>query len=55
MTLVGLGAGVLLFFASNLVAALGLSRAIPVHLAAWSPATITALLGATILFHQEDG
>jgi lipopolysaccharide export system permease protein len=55
MTLVGLGAGFLLFFASNLVAALGLSRAIPVHLAAWSPATITALLGATILFHQEDG
>jgi lipopolysaccharide export system permease protein len=55
MTLLGLGAGFLVFFASNLVAALGLSRAIPVHLAAWSPATITALLGAAILFHQEDG
>jgi lipopolysaccharide export system permease protein len=55
MTLLGLGAGFVVFFAANLVSALGLSRAIPVHLAAWSPATIGTLIGAAILFHQEDG
>ncbi|MBM3524489.1 MAG: LptF/LptG family permease, partial [Alphaproteobacteria bacterium] len=51
----GLAAGFLLFFLSNLVAALGLSQAIPVHLAAWAPATVMSLLGVTLLLHQEDG
>lgn len=55
MTILGLGAGFLVFFAANLVGALGLSRAIPIHLAAWSPAAISTLVGAAILFHQEDG
>lgn len=51
----GLAAGFLLYFMTNLVAALGLSQAIPVHLAAWAPASIMALLGVTLLLHQEDG
>lgn len=55
MTVVGIGAGFVVFFSANLVSALGLSRAIPVHLAAWSPATIGTLVGAAILFHLEDG
>ena len=55
MAVVGVGAGFVLFFVSNLVAALGLSRAIPVDLAAWAPAAFTALLGTALLLHLEDG
>jgi lipopolysaccharide export system permease protein len=55
MAVIGVGAGFLLFFTSNLVAALGLSRAIPVDLAAWTPAAVTALLGTALLLHLEDG
>lgn len=35
--------------------ALALSRTIPLMLGAWAPAGITLLLGATVLFHLEDG
>lgn len=55
MAVIGISAGFLLYFASNLVAALGLSRAVPIHLAAWAPATVMLLLGVTLLLHQEDG
>lgn len=55
MVIIGIAAGFLLYFASNLVAALGLSRAVPIHLAAWAPATVMLLLGITLLLHQEDG
>lgn len=55
MAVTGVAAGFLLFFASNLVAALGLSRAIPVDLAAWTPAAVTTLLGTALLLHLEDG
>lgn len=47
--------GFVLFFVSNLVAALGQSGSIPVQLAAWTPAGITTLLGVTLLLHLEDG
>jgi lipopolysaccharide export system permease protein len=55
MVVIGIAAGFLLYFTSNLVAALGLSRAIPIHLAAWAPAAVMLLLGVTLLLHQEDG
>jgi lipopolysaccharide export system permease protein len=55
MSVLGLAAGFILYFSSNLVAALGLSQAIPVHLAAWAPAAVTSLLGVALLLHQEDG
>lgn len=55
MVVAGISAGFLLYFLSNLLAALGVSRAIPVHLAAWAPATISMLLGVSLLLHQEDG
>jgi lipopolysaccharide export system permease protein len=55
MTVIGIAAGFVLYFASNLVAALGLSRAIPIHLAAWAPASVMTLIGITLLLHQEDG
>jgi lipopolysaccharide export system permease protein len=47
--------GFVLFFISNLVAALGQSGSIPVQLAAWTPAGISTLLGVTLLLHLEDG
>src|SRR6202008_5029082 len=37
----GVGSGFLLFFLSNLVAALGQSASIPVVLAAWTPAAVS--------------
>jgi lipopolysaccharide export system permease protein len=51
----GISAGFLLFFLSNLVAALGQNATIPVALAAWTPAIVSTLLGMTMLLHLEDG
>lgn len=54
-----IGAGVLasfaLYFASDVIHALGLSAAIPPALAAWSPPSIAALLALAMVFHLEDG
>lgn len=55
MVAAGVGAGFLLFFMSDVIGALGASGSIPVILAAWSPAAISGLLGAAVLFHLEDG
>jgi len=51
----GLFFGFLLYFLSDIVFALGLSARIPEVLAAWTPATVTMLLGMTSLLHLEDG
>ncbi|MDX2102721.1 MAG: LPS export ABC transporter permease LptG [Alphaproteobacteria bacterium] len=51
----GVLVGFLLYFLSDLVFALGLSRRIPVELAAWAPAVVSTLLGVATLLHQEDG
>ncbi|HWA45045.1 MAG TPA: LPS export ABC transporter permease LptG [Hypericibacter adhaerens] len=55
--LAGAGAftGFLLYFLSDLVYALGINSSIPLQLAAWAPAGVTALLGITMLLHFEDG
>lgn len=53
--LAGIAAGFLLFFASDVVYALGLSGRIPVILSAWSPATVCCLFGSAFMFHLEDG
>ena len=52
---VGLLLGFLLYFFSDLVFALGLASRIPEVLAAWTPATVTTLLGVSGLLHLEDG
>lgn len=52
---VGVFAGFMLFFLSDLVLALGLSSRIPVFLAAWAPAGVSIMLGIAMLFHLEDG
>lgn len=51
----GVATGFIIYFASDVVYALGLSARLPPLLAAWSPATIGCLLGAGVLFHLEDG
>lgn len=51
----GIVSGFLLYFISDIVSALGLSASIPVGLAAWTPAGVSALLGVSVLFHLEDG
>jgi lipopolysaccharide export system permease protein len=43
------------FVLSNLVFAVGLSAALPVVVAAWTPALIVAMLAAAVLLHLEDG
>ncbi len=51
----GIMSGFLLFFFSDVLAALGLRESIPVVLAAWTPSGVSALLGLAMVFHLEDG
>jgi lipopolysaccharide export system permease protein len=51
----GAVAGFLLYFLSSLAATLGVNSSMPLALAAWGPATATAILGVTLLLYVEDG
>jgi len=51
----GIGCAFALYFLSDVVLALGLAAAIPVALAAWTPAGVSWLIGASLVFHLEDG
>jgi lipopolysaccharide export system permease protein len=51
----GAMAGFLLYFLSSLAAALGVGSSMPLALAAWGPAFITAILGISLLLYVEDG
>jgi lipopolysaccharide export system permease protein len=55
LVVAGIAAGFLLYFISNLVAALGQNASIPVALAAWTPAGVSTLVAVTLLLHLEDG
>ena len=55
LIVVGVFTGFLLFFLSDVVFALGLSGALPLALAAWSPTFIIMLVGGAVLLHLEDG
>jgi lipopolysaccharide export system permease protein len=55
LVVAGIAAGFLLYFISNLVAALGQNASIPVALAAWTPAGVSTLVAITFLLHLEDG
>ncbi len=55
MLALGVATGFVLYFLTDLVYALGLSRRIPIVLAAWAPALVSTLLGASMLLHLEDG
>ncbi|WP_246152196.1 LPS export ABC transporter permease LptG [Roseospira navarrensis] len=47
--------GFVIYFFSQVTYTLGQSQTLPVALAAWAPALVSALLGAALLFHLEDG
>ena len=51
----GVLAGFVLYFITDVVFAFGRSGAIPVILAAWTPAGVSTLLGLSMMFHLEDG
>ncbi len=51
----GVVVGFLVYFASDVIFALGLSGRLPVELAAWTPAAVSTLLGLATLLHLEDG
>jgi lipopolysaccharide export system permease protein len=55
MVMLGVAAGFLLYFLSDVVYALGLSTRIPVELAAWAPAGVCLLIGTSLLLHLEEG
>lgn len=51
----GILTGFLLYFLSDVVAALGQSATVPVALAAWTPAIAAILIGVSLLIHIEEG
>jgi lipopolysaccharide export system permease protein len=51
----GVFSGFILYFLSDIVTALGLSAKLPVLLAAWTPAGVSTIFGASMLLHLEDG
>ncbi len=51
----GVGAGFLFYAGSEVIYAFGASAALPLPLAAWSPALVAALVGVTALLYLEDG
>ena len=51
----GVVTGLLLYFMSNIVFALGQSGTIPIVLAALTPAGVSTLFGTSMLLHLEDG
>jgi lipopolysaccharide export system permease protein len=55
MIATGVGTGFLLYLASDLLLALGLSARLPAVLAAWAPAGVSTLLASALLLHLEDG
>lgn len=55
IVILGALAGFGVYFLGAVTRALGESGILPISLAAAAPATVTILLGMTLVFHQEDG
>ena len=55
MILAGVGVGFMLYVVSKIAWDLGSGGIVPPPLAAWLPAIVTLLIGATALLHLEDG
>jgi lipopolysaccharide export system permease protein len=55
MVVGGVAAGFFLYVLSDVIFALGISAKVPVVLAAWTPAGVSLIFGATMLLHLEDG
>jgi lipopolysaccharide export system permease protein len=52
--MVGLFAGLVVFFLSSFMQALGVSQQIPILLAAWAPALLSLLFGLSAVFYIEE-
>lgn len=55
MILAGIGVGFALYIVTKIARDLGDAGIVPATLAAWLPATVSILIGATVLLHLEDG
>lgn len=55
MILIGTLIGFFLYFFKDMTFALGTSGSLPPFIAAWLPPLITAMVGAAVVFNQEDG
>ena len=55
MILGGIVTGFMMFFVNDVVSAFGAAEIVPILLAAWSPALITAFIGLAAVLHLEDG
>jgi len=55
MIMAGVGVGFMLYVVSKIAWDLGSGGIVPPPLAAWLPAIVTVLIGATALLHLEDG
>ncbi len=53
--LIGILSGFVLYVASELITSFGRNGVISPFLAVWTPAFVAALIGLTVLLHQEDG
>ncbi len=51
----GVAAGFLLYFATNLIYALGAAGSLPIVLAAWAPSLVVVMFAVAALLHFEDG
>lgn len=55
LIVLGVASGFLLYFATNLIYALGAAGSLPVALAAWAPSLVVIMFAAAALLHFEDG
>lgn len=55
LIIVGLSVGFILFFLRDFMRALAGADIVPISLAAWTPALLAVMIGASILLYSEDG
>ncbi|MBY0291700.1 MAG: LPS export ABC transporter permease LptG [Alphaproteobacteria bacterium] len=55
LILIGLIVGFFLYFFKDMMIALGTTGGLPPLIAAWLPSIVTAMVGAVMVFNQEDG
>ena len=55
LVLIGLVIGFFLYFFKDMTIALGTTGGLPPLIAAWLPSMVTAMVGAVMVFNQEDG
>lgn len=55
LIIIGLSIGFVLFFLRDFMRALATADIVPIALAAWTPALLAVMIGASILLYAEDG